>query len=381
MSSIDGRLTQRNGSLPDLVTLLREQHATKLDVVIPAAGIRSAGGRWQIDGTGRAVLGPDGVTTGPGSFAPTGTCDAGMADKLGIPVGYLRRLRREHLGLYDSNVNGWLEQQPGRRLLIRALRGDEGDGIARAVLSERYRFVDNLDVLLAVLDGIRAAGADVEVRRCDLTERRMYVQIASQSVAAQADVLLQNYVSPFTGARGAENPLVFAGFVLSNSETGHGSFSITPRLIAQVCSNGYTITRDAMREVHLGGRLDAGVVQWSAGTQQAAIELISRQAADATATFLTGDYLRRSLADIEQRAGVPVRDVPATLKYVAAQCRFTDDQQAAILDHFIGGADRTAGGVLQAVTSAAQAQEDADAAYEMERLGLRAMTLAAAHQN
>jgi hypothetical protein len=249
------------------------------------------------------------------------------------------------------------------------------------VLSERYRFVDNLDVLLAVLDGIRSAGADVEVRRCDLTERRMYVQIASQSVAAEADVLLRHYVSPFTGARGADNPLVFAGFVLSNSETGHGSFSITPRLIAQVCGNGYTITKDAMREVHLGGRLDAGVVQWSAGTQQAAIKLITRQAADATATFLTGDYLRNSLDDIEQRAGAPVRDVPATLKYVAAQCRFTDEQQATILDHFIGGADRTAGGVLQAVTSAAQVQEDADVAYEMERLGLRAMTLAAAHQS
>jgi hypothetical protein len=104
--------------------------------------------------------------------------------------------------------------------------------------------------------------------------------------------------------------LVFAGLVLSNSETGHGSFSITPRLIAQVCGNGYTITKDAMREVHLGGRLDAGVVQWSAGTQQAAIELIIRQTADATATFLTGDYLRTSLNQIEQRAGVPLRACP-----------------------------------------------------------------------
>jgi hypothetical protein len=125
-----------------------------------------------------------------------------MADKLGIPVAYLRRLRDEHLALYDANVNGWLEHQLCWRLLIRVLRGEDGDGIARAVLSERYRFVDNLDVLLAVLDGIRTAGADVEVRRCDLTERRMYLQIASHSVAAQASVLLRDYVSPFTGARG-----------------------------------------------------------------------------------------------------------------------------------------------------------------------------------
>jgi hypothetical protein len=31
---------------------------------------------------------------------------------------------------------------------------------------------------------------------------------------------LRDYVSPFTGARGAANPLVFAGFVLPNSENG-----------------------------------------------------------------------------------------------------------------------------------------------------------------
>jgi hypothetical protein len=143
VSTTNRQLIQRNGSLPDLVTLLREQHAAKLDVVIPAAGIRSSGGRWHVDGTGSAVLGPDGVTTSPGTFVPTATCDAGMADKPGIPIGYVRRLREEHLGLYDANVNGWLEHQPARRLLIRALCAEEGDGIARAVLSERYRFVDN----------------------------------------------------------------------------------------------------------------------------------------------------------------------------------------------------------------------------------------------
>ena len=131
MPTTDRQLTQRNGSLADLVTLLRDQHAAKVDVVIPAAGIRSSGGRWQIDGTGAAVLGPDGVTTSPGSFVPTGTCDAGMADKLGIPVAYVRRLRDEHLGLYDANINGWLDHDPGRRLLIRTLHAEDGDGIAR----------------------------------------------------------------------------------------------------------------------------------------------------------------------------------------------------------------------------------------------------------
>ena len=56
--------------------------------------------------------------------------------------------------------------------------------------------------------------------------------------------------------------MVFAGFVITNSETGCGAFSLTPRLVVQVCRNGMTITRDAMRVVHLGERLDQGVVTW-----------------------------------------------------------------------------------------------------------------------
>ncbi|MGH3908731.1 MAG: hypothetical protein ACRDTE_31800 [Pseudonocardiaceae bacterium] len=51
-----------------------------------------------------------------------------------------------------------------------------------------------------------------------------------------------------------------------------------------------------------------------------------------------------------------------------------------ILNHFIDGADRSSGGVLHAVTSAAQTLDDADDAYEMERRGLQAMSLAASFQ-
>lgn len=76
--------------------------------------------------------------------------------------------------------------------------------------------------------------------------------------------------------------MVFAGFVASNSETGHGSFSLTPQLTVQVCDNGMTITRDAAREVHLGGRLADGVVRWSADTQDAVLDLVGRPTASTT---------------------------------------------------------------------------------------------------
>jgi hypothetical protein len=93
-------------------------------------------------------------------------------------------------------------------------------------------------VLFAALDGVRQAGVPARVEGCDLTDRRMYVRVVCEEVRALAPALLGGYRSPFTGAAGADCPVVFAGFVISNSETGCGAFTLTPRLVVQVCGNG-----------------------------------------------------------------------------------------------------------------------------------------------
>jgi len=366
----------RNATLADLAGLLRDQQARKADIVAPAAAIRASGGRLVIDDSA-PELGPDGVTMTSGSYLPTEVCDQGVADKLGIPGAYLRRMREQATGLYDANVNGWLERDD-RRFLIRCLRGDDGGGAARAFLSDGYKFIDNLDVLMAALDGVRQSGMPAEVDGCDLTGRRMYVRVVCEAVRALAPGLLGDYRSPFTGARGADNPVVFAGFVISNSETGCGAFTLTPRLVVQVCRNGMTITRDAIRAVHLGERLGEGVVTWSGNTQDKTLALITAKTTDAVAAFLDPGYVQAAVAQIERDAGHELADPPEAVRTVSQRLRFTDAQQNDILTHFIRGGDITAGGMLHAVTSVAQTLSDADAACEMEAAGLRALEIAAA---
>jgi len=85
---------------------------------------------------------------------------------------------------WDANVNGWLNGNDlagyppdGRKFLVRLFQAaGDGLGVARAVLSDSYKVIDNLDALMATLDGIRQAGADVEFDGLDLTERRLYAQ-------------------------------------------------------------------------------------------------------------------------------------------------------------------------------------------------------------
>ncbi|HUZ55926.1 MAG TPA: DUF932 domain-containing protein [Streptosporangiaceae bacterium] len=368
----------RNATLADLAALLRDQQARKVDIVAPAGAIRAAGGQLVTDGTD-PVLGTDGVTMTTGSYTPSDVCDQGLADKLGIPVTYLRRMREQRPALYDANVNGWLAGD-SRKFLVRCLRASSGSGpgAARAFLSDGYKRIDNLDVLMAALDGVRAAGVPVEVDGCDLTERRMYVRVVCEQVRTLAPALLADYRSPFTGASGADNPVVFAGFVISNSETGCGAFTLTPRLVVQVCRNGLTMTRDAIRAVHLGERLDEGVVTWSGNTLDKTLALITARTTDAVATFLEPGYADRVVRAVTAQAGHPLADPQEAVAVVSQRLRFTDSQQADIMAAFIRGGDLSAGGILHAVTSAAQSQTDADAAHEMESAGLRALEIATA---
>jgi hypothetical protein len=143
--------------------------------------------------------------------------------------------------------------------------------------------------------------------------------------------LLAGYRSPFTGAVGADNPVVFSGFMLTNSETGCGAFTLVPRLVVQICRNGLTITRDAMRAVHLGERLDEGIVTWSGNTRDKTLALITAKTTDAVATFLNPSYVERAVQELEKDAGHPLADPQEAVRVVSQRLRFTDTQQAGIL--------------------------------------------------
>lgn len=357
-------ITTRNANLDDLAGLLQSQQDAKLDMVCPAKAIRSVKANLFISGT-----------PVPGPFRPTDVADEGIADKLRIPGAYLRRLRTEHPDLYDDNVNGWMGRDD-RSFLLRTFRPNGNEGVARALLSSKYRMIDNIDVLLASLAGVRAAGAPVEIQGCDLTERRMYVRVFSPAITALAPKLLERYRSPFTGASGADNPVVFGGFVISNSETGGGAFTITPRLVVQVCQNGMTITKDALRSVHIGGKLDEGVIRWSDETQQRSLELVTAQAKDAVQTFLDVDYMTSVIDRLTEQAGTPITKPAEKIETICNKLAYPQERQEAILSHFIQGGDLTAGGVMQAFTSVAQVLEDADQAMAMESDALRALELA-----
>ena len=380
-----GTTTTRHATLADLAALLTEQQARKVDLVAPAARLQAVEGALVVEGS-EPVIDEDGVTLADGVYQPTQAFIGSIAYKLGIPQGYLRRLYDDRADLYDANVNGWLHGPGGtehdpRKFLVRLFKAEsEGTpGIARAFLSDGYRIVDHLDTLTAALDGVRQANVGVTVSGADLTESRMVVRIEAPEVTAYAGDLLKGYRSPFNGQTGDQLPLVHAGLVLSNSEVGHGAFSLVPRIVFQVCSNGMTVTKDALRSVHLGGKMDEGIIRWSQDTEDKNLALVTARARDAVRTFLDLDYMVKVVARLTEQAGAPLPGDPTqTVRTVGKKLAFTEDTINGVLSMFIQGGQTTAGGVMQAVTAYAQTVDDGDLAYELEGSALRALELASA---
>jgi hypothetical protein len=398
---------RRNISLPDLVALLRTEATHRLDVIAGSGALRSEGARLVLKGT-QPQLGPDGVTMTAGEYAFNDVALGQVADKLNVPAQYLRRVHRDVPGLFDTTFN-MLMERTDRRFLVRAQRtpapgtgldalpghgfsrpvfadtlpavtGHGGDGTVRALLSDRYHRLDSLEVLVAALEGIRASGVAARIDGADLSDTRMSVRVVAPGVAVQAPILLHRYRSPFNGQAGKDLPVLWAGFVLSNSEVGCGAFSIRPRLRVLACGNGLVIPAEGLRRTHLGARHDGedGVVAWSEATTTKALDLITSKTADAVAAYLDVDYVTRMVRDLEAVAGVPVTDPDTTLKVVAQRLRVPDSAMAEVLAHFVAGGDATAGGVMHALTSVAQTLPDADAAHDLEAVAVQAMHIAAA---
>lgn len=403
----------RNASLADMVEMLREQQAHKIDAVVPATAIRSRNGSIELKGV-EPYVGDDGVTTVDGLYRPTEAADGLIASKLGIDVRYLRRLRREAPDLFDANVNGWLHGRTrvvggerevirpadDRKFLLRLFASDGDEGVCRAFLSDRYGVIDNLDVLSAVMAGVSQAGVEIQIRPdgCNLTDSSMNVKAYSPQVAAMAPTFLKGYRNPFANPeleqarqeisrwqpiaeaegkgyeRGTE-PVVFAGFRFSNSEIGAGAVALKPELFIQVCRNGLTLPAFGRTKAHLGARMDVGA--WSGEAQRKNLELITLQARDKVREWLSPEFLEARVGEVEEAAGAPVTKPAETVKVLGKQLGFSEAEQDGILAHFIAGGQMTAGGFANALTSYSQTVPSVDRAEALDDLALKAMDLAA----
>jgi hypothetical protein len=337
-------------SLIDLAQELSRQQATKKDVVVPSPLMRHN----TSEAGGTELVIEEGVV--PVRYGITPLARRQLADKLKIPHAYFERMRTEQPALLDRNVNTWLQSDLDRRL-IRTLDGD-----VRAVLSERYRRLDNYDLAEAVLPVLRQLPG-AQIQSVELTETRMYLKC----VSAQLNFEI------------APGDIVQAGVAISNSEVGHGTLSVQPLLYRLVCRNGLIAMDHSLRKTHLGRALSQEehlVTVFQDDTLRADDEAFFLKVRDVVQAAVSEATFTQTAQKLQRTLHIPLKGDPMkTVEVLSNRYTLSDVERTGVLRHLIAGGDLSGYGLVNAVTHYSQEVEDYDRATDFEVLGGRLIDL------
>lgn len=289
-----------------------------------------------------------------------------------IPGQWLRKMADQHTG-HTSTILTRLMHDTGKRNLVRCL-----DGEVRAFLSNSYKVLDSLDIAFASLEAAKREGA--VPLEANLSDTRMRLKLVNfDMMEALEQEAVENSPHQFIGAdalirRLGINPAdlpgepnsIFPVITVSNSETGHGGFSVKLGIMLRACINTCTI-EDVAGEIHLGGKLDVGL--FSRETQTLEARTIMAKACESVQAAFTPDKWAAMVEKARDAQGTVIRDPSSAVEhFVKTQDVFPESKKDQLLMHFVGDYDRTAWGFAQAVARVAQDEESADTAATLEAL-------------
>lgn len=295
-----------------------------------------------------------GSMSGAQQFGTTRLFHRQVASALGIPAKYYDIMQSQKPELLAQNVNAWLSDRENS-YMIRTM--DYGGGrVARALLSDRYRRIDNMEIASAVLP-LFAGSDQYEVISSEVTENRMYLKILSRGL--EMEVVPGDYVQ--------------AGVVISNSEVGLGSVNVQPLVYRLVCTNGMIVNDMGERKNHVGRAAKAvedSFHIYSDETMEAEDKAFLLKLRDVTMAAIEEGRFAQVVGKLKESAGIPITGkVTEVVELTGKTYGFNTDEQDSILQYLIAGGDLSQYGLSNAITRASQDVESYDRATALEGIG------------
>lgn len=275
---------------------------------------------------------------GDNHFPITKPCHSQIAERLDIPAKYYHRMENESPELLAENVNTWLRRTE-KDFFVRGL----GDSV-RAFLSDRYKVIDHLDVLYCSLNELQAHEAEVE--DCFLSETEVNLKVRS------------NKLRDFVRHR---DDVIIGGLLLTNSETGHKAIRVEPRLFRVQCTNGMVIEEFVTRQVHLENGDN--------GFDEMIYLSIRRSIRELFSQF--GEIIQT----LRETTEIKVKNPQRVINNVVEHYKLSETQKDNILMSFGAEPEFDKYGIANAITRAAQMEENWEKSLELEKLGGKLITL------
>lgn len=350
--------TKKN--LNELVAELERQKTTRKDLVVPSNLLSVGVGDYALDGNNdffMTIPNTEPSFSGMEKYGLTEYAHNQIATKTGIPLAYYDRMRTDRKELLTNNVNSWLPDKEKR--LIRIL-----DGKVRAMLSDRYRIIDNYDVVFMILEEmkkIQASGLSVQVDECSLTEQHLYMKITSPDLTGSVFHFKNREDEPVRG-----------GIVISNSEVGAGAFRVEPFIEVLVCSNGL-IGEHKMAKVHLGKERGIGLVDWSDQTLEYQDMTLISEVQDLVRQTFTKELFNEWLNRINQVASIEIQKPILAVENIIRKYDLPKTVKDDLVNQFMKESP-TVWGLSMAVTRVAQDMKDYERQIDFERAGSKILS-------
>jgi hypothetical protein len=262
-------------------------------------------------------------------------------------------LLKQNVDRYFPRNNGVTSDSQGnvtgikkRKQLFRTL-----DGRIRAVVSSRFRTLDNADSILIGLEKLKEY--DAKIVQSYIDDNNVWIKAVTPRITQEVKV----------------GDIVQQGILIKNSETGSGALSIEPLFWRLWCLNG-AISAGAFREIHLGRDNETGA--YSNNVKEAEDKIIYMKARELIEKTFNGDLLAKYADDARRSADEQIEKPVEYVNDIAATFKFSEGLKNSILDSFIKQNDPTIWGLSNAVTDLAKSFPIAGQ-VKMEKIGYKIM--------
>ena len=325
-------------SFTEFAQEIDRRESMKKDLIVPANKMVMVENQMNIDG---------------GMYNINDVAHGQLSNKLGIPKKYYDAMPAIP-GLREHNVNAWLDKSD-KNYMTRTL-----DGTMRALLSDRYKPMDNFQMLQSFIPVLNEMES-FEINASNLSETKMYLQISFPHMEAAVK----------TG------DIVRHGIIFSNSEVGHGAVDIAVMKYVLICKNGM-IGSSVLRRNHIGGRIGINEEDYNLyedDTIQADMQAFQLKLRDSLKNALSEVAFQKDIEALKIAAGTIIAKPESVIKNVTKHFNMNESLAEPILSNMVKSKDFSVWGLSNGITALAHNMKNSDHAYEVERIGNKVIEL------
>ena len=203
-------------SLESFYSTLKAQDANKVDVVKPESAIRLKDASTLLDGTPLTKSGMNSLRL----FTDLPSSMISFMDERGYSDELVKFVNDE----LNRREQDWSNKgKDSREFRVRTRHDDDGNPVARAIVSERYGVIDNLEAMEMIIDALPSKDAIKDALASHLHN--------------DGDDMFGNLLLP-DNIKSEPDSDYGVGIAFRNSEVRNSTFKVSPFLFRAICLNG-----------------------------------------------------------------------------------------------------------------------------------------------